>query len=115
MLNLRVENIGRVVVLHIDGTLYMETITMLESVWKDQLAKKPDVIAIDCAGLTQVDSTAIATLVQFFNIAMNRNIHIVFYDLNKSIMSLFKTTKLNLFFSVTTKRRFESSFLHNTL
>jgi anti-anti-sigma factor len=111
VLNLFVEKIGRVIILHINGTLYMETIAMLESVWNEQMAQCPEVIAIDCAELSQVDSTAIATLVKFFNNAMSKNIHIIYYDLNKTIMKLFKTAKLNTFFSVTTKQNFESSFL----
>jgi anti-anti-sigma factor len=114
VLNLYVEKIGRVIILHVNGTLYLETIAMLESVWNEQVAQCLEVIAIDCVELSQVDSTAIATLVKFFNIAMSRNIHIIFYDLNKAIMSLFQTAKLNMFFSVTTKQNFESSFLQRT-
>lgn len=111
MLRLEVEHLGNVVIFHVNGTLYLDSINYVESAWVEQLSKKPRVIAIDCKNLDQVDSTAIGTLVKFFNHAMNLEIHLIFLDLNKTIMKLFETAKLNRFFNVTTKQNFENSYL----
>jgi anti-anti-sigma factor len=114
MVQFKVEKIGNIVILHVKGILYMENIRSAESVWTEQIAQNPEVIAINCKHLNQIDSTAIGTLVKFFNSAMTRDIRLIFFDLNSSIQRLFETAKLHRFFSVTTKKKFENNFLKDS-
>ena len=110
MVNFDVEEKGKVIIMHVVGTLYMENIRTAESIWNDQIKKNPDVIALNCKKLSQVDSTAIGTLVKFFNSAMTRDIRLVFIDLNSSIQRLFETAQLHRFFSLTTQKKFDHAY-----
>ncbi|MCP4136823.1 MAG: STAS domain-containing protein [bacterium] len=105
------EHSNNIIVVHVDGAFNLGTISKVEDTWKQQVAKKPRIIAINCSCLEKIDSAAIGTLVKFFNTAVNRNIKLVLYDLNSSISKLFETARLNRFFTITSKRKFISDYL----
>lgn len=110
MIEVTVEERGSTIILHIKGEFHIENIQKVEGVWTEQVAKTPEVIAINCKDLNYIDSSAIGTLVKFLNNAMNKKIKLVFYDLSSSIRQIFQTARLNNFFTITTKDRFESDF-----
>lgn len=97
--------------MRIMGEFYIESIQKVEKIWDDEVAKAPDIIAIDCADLMFIDSSAIGTLVKFLNSAMSKKIRLVFFDLSPSIQQVFKTARLNNFFSITTRDKFEREYL----
>ena len=110
MIDISVEELRKIIKIHISGEFYIENIQKVESIWNEQVLKTPEIIAIDCSELMYIDSSAIGTLVKFLNNAMNKNIKLVFYDLNPSIQQIFKTARLNNFFTITTGKKFDSEY-----
>lgn len=110
MIEVTLEQHRDLTIMHLDGKLYFESLNYLTEIWTQIVAKHPKVIAMDCKELGGIDSSSIGTLVQFFNEAMNKNIELVFYDLNPSIRKLFLTIHLEQFFTVTTGKKFMTKY-----
>ncbi len=106
LINLKVEENERYVVLHIAGILFIDNIKETEKIWTEQVNKSPDMIAINCDKLELIDSTAIGSLVKLLNMAIARNIKLVIYDMNPAIKNLFETAKLHNYFEITSKEKF---------
>ena len=111
MINVTIEDRPGIVVISITGEFSLANIKKVEDVWQAQIGKSPGIIAINCRGLEYIDSSAIGTLVKFLNNAMNKKIKLVFYDLQPSISHIFKAARLNNFFTITTKERFEKEYI----
>ncbi|MCP4131635.1 MAG: STAS domain-containing protein [bacterium] len=111
MVDLNIETKGNIIIMHISGAFNIETMTTIENGWKEQIEKKPEVIAINCRKIDQIDSTAIGALVRYLNISMKHNIALIFYDLNETIQELFETSKLNKFFTIMDLAEFERTYL----
>ncbi|MCX7680320.1 MAG: STAS domain-containing protein [Spirochaetes bacterium] len=110
MIEISTEERGKIIILKLVGEFYIENLSEVEHVWRNIVIRKPRVIAVDCKGITHIDSTAISTLVKFLNEAMTKNIRLIFYDLNPSVQRLFEVARLHRFFTITTRERFESKF-----
>ena len=113
MIDISVEELQKIIKIHISGEFYIENIQKVENIWNEQVLKTPEIIAIDCSALMYIDSSAIGTLVKFLNNAMNKNIKLVFYDLSPSIQQIFKTARLNNFFTITTGEMFDREYLNS--
>jgi anti-anti-sigma factor len=111
MLQVSIEDRQKIIILHFKGDFFIDKLNEIEQVWRDQVSKKPRLIALDCAGIDHIDSSAISTLVKFLNEAMNKSIRLIFYDLNPSVQKLFEIARLQRFFTITTREKFESKFL----
>lgn len=111
MINISVDDRKEIIIIKISGEFYIENIQRVENTWNEQVQKEPGTIAIDCSDLLYIDSSAIGTLVKFLNSTMSRNIKLVFFDLNPSIQQIFKTARLNNFFTITSREKFEKEFL----
>ncbi|MBN1501055.1 MAG: STAS domain-containing protein, partial [Spirochaetes bacterium] len=82
-----------------------------EELWHSLVEKKPAVIAIDCKELEYIDSSAIGTLVKFLNNAMSKKVKLIFFDLNKAIQNIFKTARLDNFFTIITRDELEKEYM----
>ena len=111
MIDISIEDRNDVVIVKIKGEFHLDNIQKVEDIWQEQMAKKPKVIGIDCRELEFIDSSAIGTLVKFLNSAMGKKIKLVFYDLSITIQQIFKTARLNNFFTITEKKKFENEYL----
>ncbi|MCP4136442.1 MAG: STAS domain-containing protein [bacterium] len=100
-----------IIIVHIEGELNIESINRVKDIWYKQLAKKPKIIAINCTKLDKIDSSGIGSLVLFLNNAMKKKIKLVFFGLNYTIQRLFNKAKLNHFFTITTKSKFEVDYM----
>ncbi len=110
MLSIIIEDRKTATILHINGELFHEKLAELEKVWEDQIKKSVSTIAIDCQKLNYIDSPTIGTLVKFFNDAMSKGKKLIFYELNPSIKSLFDSARLERFFLITTREKFDSEY-----
>jgi anti-anti-sigma factor len=61
--------------------------------------------------LEYIDSSAIGTLVKFLNNAMNKQIKLIFFDLNKAIQNIFKTARLDNFFTIMSKEEIDEHYM----
>ncbi len=112
MIDVKVNQVKDVVIIDLIGEFDLDSINRVEEQWQQVIEKQPKVIGINCQKLQFIDSSAIGTLVKFLNSAMSKGIELVFYDLNKQISDIFKTARLDNFFTVTTKEEFEKKYLH---
>ena len=110
MLEIKVENKKTLAIIHIKGGFNIETVSNLETVMDAQIKKNPETIAINCGSLDQIDSTAIGALVRYLNLCKKKRIEIIFYNMPFMIMDLFKTSKLNKFFTILTLGEFEKKY-----
>ena len=111
MVLITVEDHGKVVIINIDGEFYIDSIENAEQIWNQQLARHPKVMAINCKNIKYIDSSAIGILVKFLNSAMKQKTEMVFYDLNESILGVFKTAKIEQFLQDHVETQFEMEYL----
>lgn len=111
MINLNIEQIGNIIIIHLAGSFNIENLSRVESVWMEQINRNPRIIALDCGELEGLDSSAIGTIVKFFNYAMNRDIQLMFYDLKPIMQKLFSTARLTRYFNIITKKEFETLYM----
>lgn len=111
MLSVSVNQLGDVVVIDLEGEFDIDVIRNVEKAWNEVLEKKPGVIAFNCKELKFIDSSALGTLVKFMNSATNRKITLTLFNLSPQITAIFKTSKLDKFFSINSKEEFEQKYL----
>lgn len=107
---IHVQGNGKVVVLVVEGELFLGNIKGLETVWDEQIAKKPEVLALNCAGVTFMDSSAIGSLVKFHNHAGRIGTQLVCIDLTASLMKIFIAAKLDRIFTIVSEQEFKEKY-----
>jgi anti-anti-sigma factor len=110
MIDFHVEQFGDIIIFHLEGVFNIDSLARVEHIWAEQVDKVPRLIAINCLKLESLDSSAIGSIVKFFNYASNRGIMMVFYDLNQQIQKLFETAKLTRYFNITTVSEFKNRY-----
>jgi anti-anti-sigma factor len=108
------ETRGSLSILSISGEFSFKNIHHVENEWRIQMEKKPETIAINCAELHHLDSSALGKLIWFNDNAAQNNIKLVFYDINSVIGKLLATFRLNNFFLILTKQEFEKLYLQSS-
>lgn len=111
MVNLEIEQFGDIIIITIEGIFNIDCLGKVEKMWSEQVRKKPRMIGINCLKLESLDSSAIGSIVKFFNYALGRGITIIFYDLNPLLQKLFTTARLNRYFTITTRSEFENRYI----
>jgi len=110
-MDIKLEEMQNVTIINVKGEFHVGNVGKFEEVWHSQVEKKPKAIAINCKELEYIDSSAIGTLVKFLNNAMSKGIKLQFFDLNPSIQNIFKTARLDNFFTITTRDKLEKEFM----
>jgi len=103
---------GKVVIITLPKYFYIGNIIEVEQSWENILKKEPSVIGFDCEKLEFIDSSAIGTLVKFFNSSVKNNIDMYVFGLKSELIKIFDTTKINRVMSVINKSEFEERFLN---
>lgn len=107
MYNISFEKKDGMIIANPRGNININNINHLESSFNSIIANEPSFIAINCVELASIDSSAVASLVKILGKAMAKNIKLVFYDINPTIMKTFEIMKLDKFFTILTKEKFE--------
>ena len=84
----------------------VRSIAEVEELWDKTLHKKPEIIGMDCGNLRFIDSSAIGTLVKFYNSSLSHNIEMHLFDLNSDLTRIFEATKISRLISVISKDKF---------
>lgn len=111
MLTVSVNQLGDVVVIDLAGEFDIDVIRNVENAWNEALNKNPKVIGFNCKELKFIDSSALGTLVKFMNSATNRKITLSLFNVSPTIAAIFKTSRLDRFFSINSKDEFENKYL----
>ncbi|HPS58112.1 MAG TPA: STAS domain-containing protein [Spirochaetota bacterium] len=102
---------GNVVTVSLPKYFYIGNITEIEESWEKLLGMSPAIIGFDCTQLEFIDSSAIGTLVKFFNSSVKNNIEMYVYGLRDELLKIFDTTKINRVMTVMTTEDFQNKFL----
>ena len=101
----------QVILITLPKYFYIGNIVEVEQNWEIIVKKEPSVIGFDCEKLEFIDSSAIGTLVKFFNSSVKNNIEMYVFGLKSELIKIFDTTKINRVMSVIKKSEFEERFL----
>ncbi len=110
-MNIKLEELPNAAIIHIKGELRIENTERLVEIWKTQLDRKPKAIGINCNDLEFIDSSALGTLVKFLRNAETKSINLQFLDMSPSLLNIFRITRLENFFTMTTREKFEKDLL----
>ena len=102
---------GNVVIISLPKYFYIGNIAEIEGAWDKILNSEASVIGFDCDKLEFIDSSAIGTLVKFFNSSVKNNIEMFVFGLRSELQKIFETTKINRVMSVVSKEEFDERFL----
>lgn len=100
-----------VTVVKLPRNFYIGNIVYVEEVWDQVIAGMPKAVGFDCERLEFIDSSAIGTLVKFFNNSVKKDIKMYVFGLKKELLKIFETTKIDRVMSVVSKEQFEEQFL----
>ena len=112
-MEIKVEKRGNTFIFYLEGDFVTVDIPYIDKIWDEQIAKNPEIIALNFHKVVCLDSSAIGTLVKFFKHAKKNGVTLIFYALNKVINNLFEITKLNNYFTVISKEKFDKDFINN--
>lgn len=102
---------GDVVVIGLPKYFYIGNIIEIEESWDKIVKNNPAVIGFDCEQLEFIDSSAIGTLVKFFNSSVKNNIEMYVFGLREELLKIFDTTKINRVMTVLEKPDFNKRFM----
>jgi anti-sigma B factor antagonist len=103
---------GKITIVKLPRNFYIGNIADIEEVWDKLVIGMPRVVGFDCEKLEFIDSSAIGTLVKFFNNSVKKDIKMYVFGLKKDLLKIFETTKIDRVMSVVTKEYFEEEFLN---
>jgi anti-anti-sigma factor len=92
------------------GKYDIEELLFFSTLFNDEINKKPEVIALDLADLTYIDSSAIGSLIRYMNKAVKENVNFLCYNLNKNIENIFRISKLDQFLPIMSNQDFQKKY-----
>ncbi len=88
--------------------------TELEQAVAKVALKNPEIIYFNLKNVNYLDSYTITTFIRFVNSFSRDNVKINFYNISPEVESIFKISKVDLFFTILTPEQFDdSSFFTN--
>ena len=106
-----IEEKDKVIIIALPKYFYIGNIVEVEQTWDQVLKKEPTVICFNCQNLEFIDSSAIGTLVKFFNTSVKNSIEMYVFGLSSELIKIFETTKINRIMSVIEKDEFYKKFI----
>ncbi len=94
------------------GKYDIEELLFFSTLFTDEISKKPNVIALDLAELSYIDSSGIGSLIRYMNMATRENINFLCYNLNKNIENIFKISKLDQFLPILSNEAFQKKYFN---
>ncbi len=105
------EPTGSGIIIRLAGALFRDSLPILEDTWKEKVSEDPSYIAFNCAGLSQIDSSVIGTMVKFQKFSQELGFDLVFYDIKPNIRQLFTVTGIDRFITIMTLEKFRDRYL----
>ncbi len=99
-----------IVVIKIPKYFFIGNIVEVEEIWNQILTEAPKTVGFDFQQVEFIDSSAIGTLVKFYNISVKNNFEMHIFSLGNDIRKIFETTKIDRVMSVLGKEEFESLY-----
>ncbi len=97
--------LGRAAVVTPDGEVDMHESPRLRSALMDAIAGRPAAVVVDLAGVTFIDSSGVATLVEAMKLAKAAGLTLVLAGMNDKVRDVFALARLDNFFRLAGSRR----------
>jgi anti-sigma B factor antagonist len=97
------------VVLHVFGRFTLEDVRDYESEF-EHAARGARYVALNLSGLDYIDSSGIGSLIKTMNITKNANAEFILFDVNPTILHIFKIAYLDKFFIILSKQDLVSKY-----
>jgi anti-anti-sigma factor len=110
MLATHIEKNGNTVVIGLNGSFDIGEVTTFEARFKSVLQQHPENIALHLKELHYIDSSGVGSLIRCMNYAMREKSHLLCFDLNESIYSVFEMTHLSHFIEVLSQKDFSQKY-----
>ncbi len=110
-MHIGVKEYGRALVLILRGELDLKAKDKSEKFILDQLAKKPEVVCIDCSELTYIDSSGLGVLVGLSKKAKELNFELIICEIDSKVSSVFDISKLDQFLKIMSWNDFSDNYL----
>jgi anti-anti-sigma factor len=102
---------GKVTIVKLPRNFYIGNIIDIEDAWEKLVIGMPEIVGFDCEILEFIDSSAIGTLVKFFNNSVKKDIKMYIFGLKGDLIKIFETTKIDRVMAVVSREEFEEQFL----
>ncbi len=88
-------------ILHVDGEIDLHASPALRQELHDFVAAKTPALAVDLSGVKYIDSSGLATLVEYVRDSKAHGGRIALYGLQPKVKMVFELVRLNELFSIT--------------
>ncbi len=111
MLNIDMEVIDDIIILHIEGVISASSMKSADHVFFEQLKSVPEIIALNCRNLSHIDSYGINHLFKFSRECASKGVKLTAFNIQEQISTLFEVTKLHLLIPVMTEEKFFREYI----
>lgn len=96
--------LGRAAVVAPSGEVDMHESPRLRSALLDAIARAPAAVVVDLAGVTFIDSSGVATLVEAMKLAKAAGLTLVLAGMSENVRNVFALARLDKFFTLAASR-----------
>ncbi len=97
--------LGRTVVITAEGEVDMHESPRLRKALADSIGYRPAAVVVDLAGVTFIDSSGVATLVEAMKLAKAAGLELVLSGMNDKVRDVFALARLDKFFRLAATRQ----------
>lgn len=112
MLDIYFEEIDDIIMSYIEGKISIDTIADFDEQFNKQFSKKPEIIAINCGKIENIDSTGINHFFKLSNRAYKDNIKLFYLNIPESVKDMFSLTNFHKINNITTEEIFEADYIN---
>jgi anti-sigma B factor antagonist len=103
------ENKKDCLIVKLDGEFVFDEVNKFENFIKQNIGKNHN-IAINCRGLTFLDSSGMGSLVKLLNIAKQKSGSLYLYNLNSEVLKIIEVADLLSFFKIVKESEINTMF-----
>jgi len=103
-LQIDIKSEGSTTIISVHGDVDLSKSNELRSVLHPVLAAKPDRVVVDLGGVSFMDSSGVATLIEALQIAKRADIYFVLCSLTTGVRSIIELTRLDQLFMICDSR-----------
>ncbi len=111
MISIYTEEINDVIVIYFKGTLTGEYLKESEEAWQEELEKCPKVLALDFAGITEIDSISINHIFMLAKSASRLDVKLIICNSNAMLDEIFEVVRLNRIITVMPNQKFHDDYI----
>ena len=111
MFDAMIENRDSITIIHLYGSLSMNTVNEFDLVCAKQTGLKPEVIAFEMENLEYIDSIGLSHFIQLLKRATVEEIELIFYNVSETVMQIFRSARFEKLFNILSADDFREKYL----